>query len=85
MPLRIASHVAWQIVDGEAVIVDLASGKTMGLNPSATFIWSMIDGRDESQLANLTSQKFGIDLGAAKSDVREFLSEMNQRRVVIDE
>jgi len=85
LTLRIAPHVAWQIVDGEAVIVDLSSGKTMGLNPSATFIWSHIDGREESQIANMTAEQFGIDRGEAASDVHQFLAEMSGRRVVVEE
>ena len=84
MPLQIGPQVAWQIVDGEAVVVDLESGVTIGLNPTATFIWSNLAGREESDLAAATAEHFGISGDEAASDVREFLAELRQRALIVE-
>ena len=76
--------MAWQIVDGEAVIVDLATGATIGLNPTATFLWSHLDGRDETALAEALAAEFEVDRSEADADVRDFLGQMQQRKLIVD-
>jgi len=82
---KIAPHVAWQIVDGEAIIVDLASGNTIGLNATGTFIWTQIDGdRDADSIAVAVAGEFNVDNEEAASHTREFLTDMNSRALVVD-
>ena len=80
--MHIAIQVAWQIVDGEAIIVDLASGKTIGLNPTATFLWSRLEQQDEQNLTRSLAGAFNIDWETAASDVRAFLETMRERGLV---
>jgi hypothetical protein len=82
--MRSASQVAWQIVDGEAIVVDLGSGKTIGLNPTATFLWSQLDGRDETELARALVSDFDVDPDQAASDVRDFLRTMRERNLIAE-
>lgn len=85
MTPKIGPNVAWQIVDGEAIVVDLASGNTIGLNPTGTFLWSQIDGgRDEAALAAAVAEEFDVDTDVAASDTREFLATMQTRALLID-
>lgn len=81
---KIASHVAWQVVDGEAVIINVASGATIGLNPTATFIWTQLDGRSQSELAAATASQFGVEPGRAAADVEEILGEWQRRSLIVD-
>jgi hypothetical protein len=85
MTPKIGPNVAWQLVDGEAIVVDLASGITVGLNPSGTFLWSQIDGgRDVDALAGALAARFQIARELADSDTREFFDEMSRRALVLD-
>lgn len=80
--MRIAKQVAWQIVDGEAIVVDLDSGKTLGLNPTATFLWSHLDGRDARQLADELMSEFDVERAEAEHDVADFLRILNERNLI---
>ncbi len=85
MTPKIGPKVAWQIVDGEAIVVDLASGRTIGLNPSGTLLWSKIDGaRDDRELVAALMTEFEVAPDAAETDTREFLDEMTRRALVVD-
>jgi hypothetical protein len=82
---RIGAQVAWQIVDGEAIVVDLASGNTIGLNPTATFLWSQIDGaRDDGALVSALATQFEVSPAEAESDTHDFLGEMQRRTLIVD-
>jgi methyltransferase-like protein len=82
---KIGPQVAWQIVDGEAIVVDLASGNTIGLNPVATFLWSHIDGtRDDTALVTALVAEFEVSPALAERDTREFLDEMQRRTLIVD-
>jgi methyltransferase-like protein len=82
---KIGSQVAWQIVDGEAIVVDLASGNTIGLNPAATFLWSQIDGtHDDKALTSALISEFDVSAAEAENDTREFLDEMKRRTLIVD-
>lgn len=81
----IGPNVAWQIVDGEAIVVDLASGRTIGLNATGTFLWSQLDGaRDAAALAAAMAREFEVADGEATSDTHAFLSEMSGRELIVD-
>ena len=85
MTPKIGPNVAWQIVDGEAIIVDLASGNTIGLNSTGTFLWSQIDGgRDDSSIAAALASEFDVSLETAEADTREFLETMHGSALVVD-
>ena len=82
---KIGPQVAWQIVDGEAIVVDLASGNTIGLNPTATFLWSQIDGRqDDDALVTALAGEFDVSPAEARHDTSEFLDDMKKRALIVD-
>jgi hypothetical protein len=84
MAMRIARQVAWQVIDGEAMIVDLDSGKTLGLNETATWIWSHLDGRTAIDLAADLAAEFAISPVDAERDVNEFLSVLRERKLIAE-
>ena len=82
---KISPHVAWQVVEGEAIVVDLASGKTVGLNTAGTFLWTHIDGgHDAAALAIALAGEFSLSREEAESDTDVFLSEMTTRTLIVD-
>ena len=80
--MRLSPQVAWQIIDGEAILVDLASGKTIGLNPTATWLWSHLDGRSASELTEEMTSSFNVSRGDAEKDVSEFLNALRERKLI---
>lgn len=67
-------RVAWQLIEGEAVLVNLVSGDTLGLNETGGFIWSNLDEMPPARIAAALAAQHGITDEAARADVDEFLS-----------
>jgi methyltransferase-like protein len=85
MTPKISANVAWQVVEGEAIVVDLASGKTIGLNPTGTFLWTHIDGtHDAAALASALAEEFSVSREEAASDTDTFLNDMTTRALIVD-
>lgn len=84
MPYRHAPRLAWQLIDGEAVVVDLVHARTIGLNPAASVVWSLLPERDEAAIAAEMTRRFEVSLEAATSDVREFLRSLRDQGLVVE-
>ncbi|HWS72176.1 MAG TPA: PqqD family protein [Thermoanaerobaculia bacterium] len=83
MKLKLAPQVAWQVIDGEAVIIDLASGVTIGLNPSGTFIWTKLLEQDDTAAAEAVVSEYGIAREEAAADVAELIATLRERNLVV--
>ena len=81
--MRIAPELAWQVVDGEGVIVDLPRRCMLGLSPSASFIWARIDTANEDEIAAELAREFDVDEARAQADVRGFLTVLRERGFVV--
>ena len=84
MPLRTSPRLAWQVIDGEAVIMDLAASRTLGLNPAGSLIWSLLGDHDEAQIAAALADRFAVEPEAALRDVREFVEGLRSRGLVVE-
>lgn len=82
MDVEIQPHIAWQRIGDEVVFVDLKAGDALGLNATASFIWSRLDELSEEQISEEIAQSFLVGLSAARNDVREFVESMEQRGFV---
>lgn len=84
MPLRPSPSVAWQVIDGQAVLVDLAQGRTVGLNAAGSLIWSALAEQcEERVVAERLCQSFEIDLDSAWRDVREFVHSLQSQGLLV--
>jgi hypothetical protein len=81
--LRIAPELAWQMIDGEGVVVDLPRRRLLGLSPSASYIWSRIGQASEEEIATGLSRAFDVGEEQALSDVRAFLARLRERGLVV--
>ena len=79
-----AAHLAWQLVDGEGVIVDLDRRKVLGLNPVASLVWPLLEDHDEPALVAAITREFGVDEETARTDLRDFLHSLATRGLVTD-
>ena len=86
MPLRIPSRLAWQVIDGEAVLIDLAHGKSLGLNPTGTLVWSLLAAQhDEAAIAERVAERFATSPEQARDDVSAFLKALVERGLLVTE
>ena len=59
--LRLAPELAWQMIDGEGVMVDLPRGCMLGLSPSASLIWSRIGTSSEERDRGRAGARFEVE------------------------
>jgi hypothetical protein len=84
MALRINPRVAWQMVAGEAVLIDLDRGQVLGLNDSGSFLWNRLTERSEAELTTDLAAAFDVDTTRAQTDVRIFVADLRIRGYVLD-
>lgn len=82
MTLKVGPQVAWQVVDGQAVVIDLASGQAVGLNPAGTLIWSLLESREEPEIVSAVVDRFDVDPATAQADVARFLAVLRERSIL---
>ena len=82
MALRRHPDVAWQQIGDEAVVMSLGEGRVLGLNPTGTLLWSLVEERDEDGLVAAVLERFATDEGRAREDVRGFLTLLRERGLV---
>jgi len=80
---RPSSRCAWQIVEGEAVLLDLEGRLIMGLNAVGSFVWGLLDGkRTLAEVAEAVADHFHVGGERAAADVTRFLSTLRDRGLV---
>ena len=84
MALRRHPDVAWQTIGDEAVVMSLAEGRVLGLNPTGALVWSLVAERDEDGLVAAVVDRFAVGTEGAREDVRGFLSLLRERGLVVD-
>lgn len=82
MPLRRHPDVAWQRIGDEAVVMSLGEGRVLGLNPTGTLLWSLLEERNEDGLVAALVERFATDESQAREDVRGFLTLLRERGLV---
>jgi hypothetical protein len=74
---------AWQIIEGEAVLLSMDTKVLRGLNPVGSRIWELIDGqRSLEEITGMIVQEFEVAPGVALQDVRAFVQELLDRGLV---
>jgi hypothetical protein len=73
------ARVAWQVIDGQAVLIDLEVGHVLGLNETGSFLWPRLENRCAEELSQELSQEFRVPAARAREDVASFLSLLRQR------
>lgn len=82
IPMK-AVHTASQVIDGEAVVLDIPGKTLRGLNPVGSRIWGLIDGeRTLTEIARVVAGEYARSEAEVFQDVAAFVDELAQRRVV---
>lgn len=79
----IAPNVISEVVDGEAVLLDLRSGTYFALNRVATRIWELLQlGAAETALRTTLLNEFDVADEALENDVNVWLRELEARGLI---
>jgi hypothetical protein len=77
---RISPRCTWQVVEGEAVLLDLHGKRLLGLNPAGSYVLPLLDGdRTVAGVAASMAERFGIEVEKAEADLRLFLTDLARR------
>jgi len=77
------SDIIWSVVDGEAVLLNIASGHYYSLNETATDIWQRLQqGASEAQVVEAIAQTYRIDPETVQRDVTELIQELRATKLV---
>lgn len=70
-------------LDGESVILDLASGTYYGLNEVGTRIWTLLaDGRDEDAIAAALTAEYEVGLEDARTHIATLIADLQSRGLI---
>ncbi|MGQ9705016.1 MAG: PqqD family protein [Actinomycetota bacterium] len=80
--LRRVKGIAWRIIEEEAVLVDVRRDEVLHLNPTASYLWSMLDGRTSlEEIASSMTAEFEVEKEDALRDVIDFASRLLEKGV----
>lgn len=75
--------VTWREIDGETVILDLASSTYLKTNESGSVLMRLLtDERTETELVDGLVDEFGIESDQARTDVESFLGMLRERELL---
>lgn len=84
--VRLSADVIFRDLEGEAVLLDLASGRYFGLNPVGTRVWMLLDGgATVDAVVAAIAAEFDGDPDEIGRDVDDLLAELATRGLVIAE
>src|SRR5262245_3491533 len=82
--VRVSPDVVFRDLEGEAVILDLASGTYFGLNAVATRVWRLLDeGRPFTAIVDAIAEEFDAVRGDVERDVAALLHDLQARRLIV--
>ena len=84
MAIALQPRLAWQVIDGEGLVLDLDRQRALGLNATATFLLPRLTNGDEESLAAALAAQFDVTPETARADVRSFLAELRRRGLLTE-
>lgn len=81
--ISVPEHVAFEVVDGEAVLLDLKSGVYFTLNPSGTRVWQLlVELGDLAEVRAAMLAEFAVRAETLEADVDALLSQLVEKGLV---
>jgi len=76
--------VAAKILDGEAIMINLANGTYYSLDKVGAVVWELLDcGHTVGQVVDQIEQRFEGAAGKAASDIQDLLQAMLEEKIVL--
>lgn len=83
VPMNIPEDVLSRELDGEAVLLDLRSGRYFGLNGTGARVWAFLkEGLEREAIAEKLTDEFEVDLERARADVDVFITALMERGLI---
>lgn len=80
--LRRVDGIAWRIIESEAVLVNVRKDEVLHLNPTASFLWSCLEGgKTLAVIAAEMAGEFEVTEEEALADILEFAERLLQQGV----
>ncbi len=75
--------MAWQVVDGEMVLLDIDGRELLGLNEVGARVWGLADGTlTVAEISAIVEREFEVGIEEAIADVRRFVDELASRGAI---
>ncbi len=82
-PVKVREDVVSRVLDGEAVLLDLASGSYFGLNEVGTVVWEELRTHGEvGKAVDKVLEEFEVDRETAERDVTELVTELLDKKLL---
>lgn len=82
--VRLSADVIFRELDGEAVLLDFASGRYYGLNAVGTRVWTLLaSGKSVDDAIDAVANEFDASEEQVASDVGELVTELLSRGLLI--
>jgi hypothetical protein len=83
MSIRRDDSIMIREVDGEIVVLDVASNLVHHLNATASFIWRQCtDGACAEEIAERVAEAFEVDVASARRDTQTLLATLHRHRLI---
>src|SRR5439155_15121605 len=70
-------RVAAKVIDGEAIIINLANGRYYSMTGTGALVWSMLaDGVAVGSIADTLAARYEVDTDACRGDVERLVDEL---------
>jgi hypothetical protein len=81
--MRLSPDVVFRDLEGEAVILDLASGRYFGLNAVGTRIWTLIDaGLPIDRIVDTLAGEYDAEPTQIAADVTRLVDDLSSRGLI---
>ena len=77
-------EVAAKVIDGEAIIINLANGMYYSMDKAGATVWSLIAAAHSvEEIASVLAEHYGIDQQRAATDVQALVEELLEQKLVV--
>jgi len=82
------ADVIWREVDGEIVLLNVATGQYFGLDPVGSQVWILLQsmgpqGANLESLCSLVQSHFDVDLPTAERDLTALLNDLIAQQLLV--
>ena len=78
-----SADVVSRVIDGEAVLLDLVSGRYLGLNDVATRVWELLaEGKDFGAIQAALLAEFDVPADVLEGDLDALFTDMRARGII---
>jgi coenzyme PQQ synthesis protein D (PqqD) len=81
---KVANNVSYTVIDGEAIVINIDSGKYLGLNRAATRMLELLATvRDLDEIVKTLLAEFRVDEDTIRRDLDRFIEDATNRRILV--